>query len=142
MMQAMPPVALTQEVHQAVSAYLALGRERKAHTAAAAALSKQVKEHLPVLNEFLARCPDLKLPLHGEGEFLRTHVVTEYKPLTQPQIREGINAFCDDNNFAMGDNRNLFVHSMTTYLWRRRTKVQTQTVEHVTPQSRKRRKRE
>jgi hypothetical protein len=137
----MQPIVVTHEDQHAVQQYLALTQQRKVHTHAASELSKQAKAHVPHLNQFLGRCPDSKLLLHREGEFLRTHRVTEYKPLTQPQIREGINAFCDENNFAV-EHRNLFVHSLTTYLWRKRNKVETQTVEHVTPQARKRRKRE
>lgn len=137
----MQPVVMTHEDQHAVEQYLLLTRDRKYHTHAASELSKQAKAHVPHLNQFLRRCPDSKLPVLREGEFLRTHLVTEYKPLTQPQIREGINSFCEENNFA-NENRNLFVHSLTTYLWRRRNKVETQTVEHVTPQARKRRKRE
>ena len=138
------PVVITHEVQSAIQAFLDLEKERKLHVAAAQELANQKKQHFNLLRDFLSRCPDMKLPVSENGEFLRTHVEKDYKPLTQARLRELINSFCDHNNMMSDDakSRNLFIHSLASHLWKGRTVVHNHRVAHVTPHTGKRVKRE
>ena len=144
----MPPlqvrVEMTAEVQHGIHEFLRIETKRRSLMLEATALSKQKKELYGVLKPFLKQCADSKFPFGQEGECLRAYVDKDAKALTKKRIRFLVNLFCEQNNIMDGEQRALFVHSLTDWMWKGRVNVQTECVEHVVPQpnKRKRQKRE